>query len=97
MHQKGVQSITCLSVNDPFVLSAWAESTGANGIDMIADWDAAFTKAIGCDIDLSPAQLGVRSKRFAMIIEDGIVKHMNVEESPSQCSVTSGDEIFKLL
>lgn len=89
---KGVDEIAVLSVNDAFVMGAWAKDTDAEGkIRFLADWDGAFTKAVGLDIDLSAGTLGLRSKRYAMIIEDGTVTALNVEPSPGEV-VTSGAE-----
>ena len=66
---KGVEAVACLSVNDPFVLSAWANATGAAGkMTMIADGSAAFTQALGLELDLTEAGLGIRAKRFAMVV-----------------------------
>ncbi|RNC91134.1 peroxiredoxin [Oceaniradius stylonematis] len=82
---KGVDEIAVLAINDPFVMAAWAEQTGGMGkIRFLADWDGAFTKAIGMDIDLSVAGLGVRSKRYSMLVKDGTVTSLNVEDSPGE-------------
>jgi len=95
---KGVSDIYCLTVNDPFVTAAWAENAGAGGkISFIADGNGAFTKAVGMDIDLSVAQLGVRSKRYAMLVEDGTVKALNIEETPSSAERSSAQELLKAL
>lgn len=80
LRAKGVERVVCMAVNDPFVMKAWGERDGSDDIIMISDWDASFTKALGLDQDASPAGLGVRSKRFAMVIEDGIVTKLSVEE-----------------
>ena len=79
LRAKGVDQIVCVAVNDAFVMSAWGEAQGATGkIRMLADPGAAFTKAIG--LDVSSANLGgTRSKRYSMIIEDGVVRTLNVE------------------
>lgn len=78
---KGIDEIVCTSVNDPFVMQAWGEATQSVGkITMLPDWDGSFAKAMGLDQDLSGAGLGVRSKRYAMIVEDGKVSHLDVEE-----------------
>ena len=91
---KGVSRVACMSVNDPFVMKAWGESTGALGkIDLIADGSAVMTKAMGLDLDLTGRGLGVRSQRYAMIIEDGVVTELAVEDSPGQAE-TSGAEAF---
>lgn len=86
---KGVDDIAVVAVNDPFVVGAWAEQSGGKGkIHFLADWDAAFTKQLGMEIDLGVAGLGVRSKRYSMIVEDGTVTALNVEESPGEADVS---------
>ena len=95
---KGVTDIVCLSVNDPFVVEAWAEHAGAKGpIQFIADGNGAFTTALGMDIDLSIAALGVRSKRYAMVVENGAVKALNIEETPSTAEVSSAEALLAAL
>lgn len=80
---KGVDEIAVIAVNDPFVMQAWAEhSGGMDKIHFLADWDAALTKAMELDADLSVAGLGVRSSRYSMIVKDGTVTTLNVEDSP---------------
>jgi len=77
---KGVDEIWCVSVNDPFVMGAWAKDQKSEGkVRMMADGSAKFTKALGLDQDLTEKGLGVRSKRYSMLIEDGVVKQLNVE------------------
>ena len=77
---KGVDEIWCISVNDPFVMGAWAKDQKSEGkVRMMADGSAKFTKALGLDQDLTEKGLGVRSKRYSMLIEDGVVKQLNVE------------------
>jgi len=84
---KGVDEIVCVSVNDHHVMRAWAESTGAMGrITFIADWDAALTKALGMDADLSAGKLGVRSIRYSMIVDDGTVAAVNLEEKRGEAT-----------
>lgn len=93
---KGVEEIICISVNDPFVMKAWGEATGATeaGITMLADPQSAFTKAIGLDFDAPPAGLLARSKRYAMAVEDGTVTVLHVEESPGTCEATAGESLL---
>lgn len=87
---KGVDGIAVVAVNDPHVLGAWAKATNGEGkIQYLSDGNAAFTKAVGLDIDLSAGTMGVRSKRYSMIVKDGVVTSLNIEESPGQ-AVTSG-------
>jgi peroxiredoxin len=84
LKSKGFDAVACTAVNDVFVLTAWARGSGAEGkILILADGSAEFAKKIGLDIDLSARGLGVRSKRYSMIVEDGVVKSLNVEEVPS--------------
>eukprot|EP00005_Dracoamoeba_jomungandri_P005563 CAMPEP_0174260200 /NCGR_PEP_ID=MMETSP0439-20130205/9221_1 /TAXON_ID=0 /ORGANISM="Stereomyxa ramosa, Strain Chinc5" /LENGTH=178 /DNA_ID=CAMNT_0015344393 /DNA_START=8 /DNA_END=544 /DNA_ORIENTATION=+ len=94
---KGVDKVACLSVNDSFVMKAWKASTNADKVDMLGDWSAGLTKELGLDVDLSAAGLGVRCKRFAMIVDDGKVTFESVEEAPSKFEVTSAEAILKQL
>lgn len=92
---KGIDVIACVAVNDPFVLDAWAKQSGVGDrILMLSDGNAAFTKAIGLDFDGSGFGLGIRSKRYAMLIEDGVVKALHVEESPGVMEVSGADKIL---
>ena len=96
---KGVAEIICISVNDPFVMKAWGEATGADaaGIAMLSDAQSAFTKAIGMDFDAPPAGLVARSKRYAMLVDDGVVVAFQPEESPGVCDVSGGEALLKAL
>lgn len=93
---KGVDEIICLSVNDPFVMGAWGESTGATkaGISMLGDAAAAFTKAVGMDFSAPAVGLIDRSKRYAMYVEDGEVKVLHAEESPGVCDLSGGESML---
>ncbi len=93
---KGVDEIICVSVNDPFVMKAWGEATGATeaGITMLGDAEATFTKAIGLDFTAPPAGLINRSKRYALLAEDGVVKVLQVEDSPGQCTISGGEALL---
>ncbi|SHL37101.1 thiol peroxidase (atypical 2-Cys peroxiredoxin) [Roseovarius litoreus] len=97
--EKGVDEIMCISVNDPFVMRAWGKDTGAAdaGITMLGDPDSAFTKAIGMDFDAPPAGLVARSKRYAMLVEDGTVTVLHQEESPGTCEVSGGEAMLAAL
>ena len=78
---KGVDSIVCLSVNDAFVMGAWGEQQGAGDkVLLAADGNAEFTKAMGLDMDGSGFGMGTRSQRYAMIVNDGVIEHIGVEE-----------------
>lgn len=96
---KGVDEVICISVNDPFVMNAWGDSTGATeaGIVMLADPDGSFTKAIGMDFTAPPAGLYGRSKRYALLAEDGEVKIFNPEESPGVCEASAGETLLAQL
>ncbi|MFB2550896.1 peroxiredoxin [Ensifer soli] len=95
---RGIDDIAVLAVNDLHVMGAWATASGGIGkIHFLADWDAGFTKAIGMDIDLSAGTLGVRSKRYSMIVDDGVVTALNVEESPGKATVSSAAAILEQL
>jgi peroxiredoxin len=87
---KGVDSIAVVSVNDIHVMTAWARFTGGEGkLLFLADGNGDFAKAAGVDMDMSMGGLGLRSKRFSMIVEDGVVTTLNIEDSPGK-AVTSG-------
>ncbi len=95
---KGVDTVACLSVNDAFVLSAWAKATAADGkILFLADGNADFVKAAGLELDASANGLGTRSQRFSMIVEDGIVKVLNVEEIAKVVDASSAEKILEAL
>ena len=95
---KGVDDVVCLAVNDPFVLAAWAEATGAGGkVKVLSDGNAEFTKKIGMDFDGSGVGLGTRSKRYAMIVEDGTVKVLNTEENTSEATVSDAESMLAAL
>jgi glutaredoxin/glutathione-dependent peroxiredoxin len=95
---KGVDAVVCTAVNDIFVLTNWAKDTGSDGkITMLADGSADFAKALGLEIDLTKAGLGIRSKRYAMLVDDGIVKVVNVEDAPPQHGVSSAETMCSLI
>lgn len=93
---KGVDEIICVSVNDPFVMKAWGEATGATaaGITMLGDAQSEFTKAIGMDFSAPPAGLVARSKRYAMLVENGTVTLLQEEENPGVCEVSGGEGLL---
>ena len=95
---KGVDSIACLSVNDAFVMGAWGKDQGAGDkVLMLADGSAEFTKATGLELDLTPMGMGVRSKRYAMVLDDGVVSHLAVEENPGGLDVSSAEKVLAAL
>jgi len=94
---KGVDAVACLAVNDPFVMGAWSKDQGADGkVDMLADGSAKFTTALGLELDLIERGLGVRGQRFAMVVDDGKVTHLAVEE-PGAFDVSSAEAILEAL
>ena len=94
----GVDTIACIAVNDILVLDAWAKNTGAEGkILFLADGNGDFTKAIGLEFDASAVGLGERSKRYAMLADDGVVKVLNIEDAPASAIISSADELLKSL
>lgn len=89
---KGVDTIACIAVNDAFVMDAWAKATGAAGkVQMLADGNADYTKKLGLDLDLSGFGLGTRSKRFSAIVDNGVVKELNVEEAAGKVTSSGAD------
>ena len=92
---KGVDTVACLAVNDAFVMGAWGKAQNAEHILMLADGDGEFTKAVDLELDLRGKGLGVRSQRYAMIIEDGVVK--NLEIDGGDIKESSADHILSLL
>jgi len=95
---KGIDTIACTAVNDVFVLTQFAKDTGADGkIVMLADGNAEFAKKLGLDIDLSGFGLGVRSKRYAMLVDDGVVKVLNVEDSPPEHDKSSAATLCSMI
>ncbi|TAL78389.1 MAG: peroxiredoxin [Beijerinckiaceae bacterium] len=92
---KGIDEIVVVSVNDVFVMNAWAKQSGAEGkITFLADGSAAFAKAIGLTADLSDHGLGVRSARYSMLVNDGIVEKLNVEPSVGKADVSGADALL---
>jgi peroxiredoxin len=84
---KGVDEVWCISVNDAFVMGAWGRDQKATGtVRMMADGNGAFSKALGLDADFSKFNMGTRSQRYSMLVEDGVVKQLNVEKSGFEVS-----------
>ena len=95
---KGFDTIACTAVNDVFVLANWSKDTGADGkIAMLADGSADFARKLGLEIDLTARGLGVRSKRYAMAVSDGVVKVLNVEEAPPQHDKSSAATLCSMV
>ena len=97
LRAKGVDTIACLSVNDAFVMGAWGNDQGVGDrVLMLADGAAAFNEAMGLTIDLSAGGMGVRSRRYAMIVDDGIVSHLAIEEGRA-FDVSSAESVMSAL
>ena len=95
---KGVDQIACVSVNDAFVMKAWGEDTGAGGtIDMLADGNGEFARATGLTLDARGFGLGERTTRFSMIVDDGKITTLNVEENPTEMVVSSAEHMLSQL
>ena len=93
---KGVESIYVTSVNDVFVMNEWRKASSADGkVDVLADGAAEFAKAIGLDMDMSAGGMGVRSKRYAMVVDDGVVKALNIEEAPGKADISGAENLLK--
>jgi peroxiredoxin len=94
---KGVDTVACVAVNDVFVMDAWGKASGANGnILMLADGNGDFARALGLEFDLTQAGLGKRSKRYSMIVDNGVVKALNVEDKPG-VNVSGADTVLTQL
>lgn len=90
---KGIDEIVCTSVNDPFVMGAWAKSSNADAITMLADGNGEFAEGLGLTMDGSKFGLGQRSQRYSMIVNDGVVEQLNVE-APGEFKVSSADHLL---
>ena len=93
---KGVDDVVCLSVNDAFVMDAWGKAQNADAIHMVADGSGEFAKAAGLELDLVSRGLGMRSQRYAMVVEDGVVTHLHVDE-PAKLDKSSAESVLERL
>ncbi len=92
---KGIGLIACTAVNDVFVLNAWAKASGAEGtVTFLADGNGDFAKAIGLELDGAPIGFGIRSKRYAMLLDDGVVKALHVEAQPGTAQESSAERLL---
>jgi peroxiredoxin len=94
---KGVDTIAVTAVNDGFVMNEWKKASGADKIEFLADGNGDFAKAIDMTLDASGNGLGTRSKRYSMLVEDGVVKKLNVEEAPGKADVSGADALLNQL
>jgi len=93
---KGIDEIACISVNDPFVMRAWGKADGSDDITMLADGNGAFADAVGLVMDGSKFGMGKRSQRYSMIVDDGVVKQLNVE-APGEYRASSAENMLDQL
>lgn len=95
---KGIDEIACVAVNDPAVMGAWGkDQKTADKVTMLADGSGDFARALGLELDLTKGGLGVRSKRYSMLLDNGVVKSLNVEQQPGQVDTSSAEAILKAL
>ena len=94
---KGIDTIAVTGVNDVFVMDAWKKASGGDQIEFLADGSGNFAKAIGLSADLTERGLGVRSQRYAMVVDDGVVKTLNVEDAPGKADISGADNLMKSL
>ena len=95
IREKGVDEIAVVSVNDPFVMGAWKKASAADGkVTFLSDGNGDFASAIGMDMDMSMGGMGVRSKRYSMIVDDGKVTALNVEDSPGEATKSGAANVM---
>jgi len=92
---KGVDTIAVTGVNDVFVMDAWKKASGGDAIEFLADGSGNWAKALGLTADLIERGLGVRSQRYAMVVDDGVVKTLNVEDAPGKAEISGADNLLK--
>ncbi|MEA2872455.1 MAG: glutaredoxin/glutathione-dependent peroxiredoxin, partial [Hyphomicrobiales bacterium] len=93
---KGIDTIAVTGVNDVFVMNAWKKASGAEGkIEFLADGSAKFASALGLSIDLGERGLGTRSQRYAMLVDDGVVKTLNIEDAPGKADISGAENLLK--
>jgi peroxiredoxin len=92
---KGVDTVAVTGVNDVFVMDAWKKASGGDGIEFLADGSAAWAKAVGITADLTERGLGVRSGRYSMLVDNGVVKSLNVEDAPGKADISGADNLLK--
>ena len=93
---KGIDRIACMAVNDVFVMHAWGKSANVSGVDMLADGNSDFTRALGLELDGTAFGMGHRSQRFALVADDGVVTHLMIE-APGEFRVSSAESVLAAL
>jgi peroxiredoxin len=94
---KGIDTIAVTGVNDVFVMNAWKKASNADAIEFLADGSANFAKALGLTVDLGERGLGTRSQRYCMVVDDGVVKSLNIEDAPGKADISGADNLLKSL
>jgi peroxiredoxin len=94
---KGIDTIAVTGVNDVFVMDAWKKSSGGDAIEFLADGSGNWAKALGLSLDMTERGLGLRSQRYSMLVEDGVVKTLNIEEAPGKAEASGADNLLKAL
>ncbi len=94
---KGIDAIAVTGVNDAFVMDAWKKSAGSDDIEFLADGSADFAKAVGLELDAGAMGLGTRSKRYCMVVDDGVVKSLAIEDSPGKADASGAEALLKSL
>jgi peroxiredoxin len=95
---KGVDEVACVAVNDPAVMTAWGKDQRTEGkVTMLADGSGDFVRALGLELDLTKAGLGMRSRRYSMLVDNGVVKSLNIEEQPGQVDTSSAETMLRAL
>lgn len=94
LKSKGIDEIACISVNDPFVMAAWNKSDGSDQITMLADGNGEFAEAAGLTMDAAKYGMGKRSQRYSMIVNDGVVEQLNVEQ-PGEYRASSAEHLLE--
>jgi peroxiredoxin len=94
---KGIDAIAVTAVNDVFVMDAWGKSSGGDGIEFLADGNGDFAKAIGLTMDGSGFGLGTRSQRYSMVVDDGVVQAINIEDGPGKADISGAENLLKML
>ena len=93
---KGIDTIAVTGVNDVFVMNAWKKASGAEGkVEFLADGSGKFASALGLTVDLGERGLGTRSQRYSMVVEDGVVKALNIEDTPGKADVSGAENLLK--
>ena len=92
---KGIDTIAVTGVNDAFVMDAWKKASGGDAIEFLADGSGNWARAVGLTADLTERGLGVRSQRYCMLVDDGVIKTLNIEDAPGKADISGADNLLK--